>query len=60
VGWLINWKAFRRKWSWPNLRTTSTFSWMDWGKPRETCQSLGHCTSWIYAYSDKATHNLFG
>jgi hypothetical protein len=32
--WMMNWKGFGRKLSWPNLRFCPRI-WRDWGKPRE-------------------------
>jgi hypothetical protein len=31
-----NWKAFGRKWWWPDRCTILTFEWGSWGKLRKT------------------------
>jgi hypothetical protein len=33
---MINWKIFKREWSWHNWGIILEFSWKFWGKPRET------------------------
>jgi hypothetical protein len=34
VGWVINWKGFRRKRLWPHGGTLPPFAWQDWENPQ--------------------------
>jgi hypothetical protein len=36
VEWLLGWKLFGRRWSWPNWGTTLAFAWRGWGNPWKT------------------------
>jgi hypothetical protein len=40
IGWLMNWKSFRRKRLWTKRNSILVFTWSGWGKPRRTSVSI--------------------